>query len=516
MAINCNIVYASDGSIDYINTENGQRSTLFDKLTQTLGGDKNSALTLYALTDSEDFKTVYNDNLSQREKQKGNRGGKIATTTTNILRGQIGTNEKNSSGRQKELLKKLAKENNYWIDDYKKLGEYIGKGMESEVFLSPDGNSVYKANDLEFYDTPLSFLNTIDKHNELFPESTYELIGFTKREDTRKLAFVLKQPFIQAERGATEQEVVEELEKLGFSSGVSNLVFTKWNIEVLDLHEGNVLVDKKGNLFFIDPVIFVEEFKESLSEPSVEDVMQYANSLEKELTVEQKIDLQDVIMSLGVNNSMEVEAILEDALVNNGIVIFDKAKMLNSGGFNEFEIMQILNSPQKQNEIKEILQALKNTEIIEVDYPKDFVYTEGTVLNSFGKQSVKNPYIAQQEIINNQEVPDGVSLTQEDIETANTYDAVDNTEQVAINKKYLKDLESLEKRKKEDIIRILENKDISLQEITKPLIKPLQFLTVKQIALAETSEEMREIKIKQDQLKKEFEILEELKNCIWK
>lgn len=203
MAINCNIVYASNGSIDYINTDNGQRSNLFDKLTQTLGGDKNSALTLYALTDSEDFKAVY-------------------------------------------------------------------------------------------------------------------------------------------------------------------------------------------------------------SEPTVEDVMQYANSLEKELMVQQKIELQDVIMSLRVNNSMEAEVILEDALVNNGIVTFDKAKMLNSGGFNEFEIMQILNSPQKQNEIKEILQALKNTDVLEVDYPKDFVFPQGTELNSFGKQVIKNPYIVQQEIVNKQELPDGV------------------------------------------------------------------------------------------------------------
>jgi len=407
MAINCNIVYASNGSIDYINTENGQRSNLFDKLTQTLGGDKNSALTLYALTDSEDFKTVYNDNLSQREKQKSNRGGKIATTATNILRGQIGTNEKNSSGRQKELLEKLAKENNYWIENYKKLGEYAGKGMESEVFLSPDGNSVYKANDLEFYDTPLSFLNTIDKHNELFPESSYELVGFTKREDTKNFAFVLKQPFIQAERGATEEEVGLELKKMGFIGG-DTTDYTKDNITLMDLHEGNVLIDAQGNIFFIDPVIFVEEVKESLLEPTVEDVMQYANSLEKELTTEQKIELQDVIMNLGVNNSMEAEAILEDALVNNGIVIFDKAKMLNSGGFNEFEIMQILNSPQKQNEIKEILQALKNTEVIEVDYPKDFVFPQGTELNIFGKQIIKNPYIAQQEIVNKQELSDGV------------------------------------------------------------------------------------------------------------
>lgn len=197
--------------------------------------------------------------VSQTEKQRGNRGGEIATEASNFLRAEGRTNEKNSSDRQKSELENFAKSNGYWVDNYKKIGEYIGKGMESEVFLSKNGNTVFKINNLEFYDTPLDYLNTINEHNNLFPEAPYKLLGFTKREDTGNLSFVLEQPFVEAERGATQEEVNTELEKLGFDKSISELIFTKGNIEVLDLHEGNVVVDKNGVVYFIDPVIFVTE-----------------------------------------------------------------------------------------------------------------------------------------------------------------------------------------------------------------------------------------------------------------
>ena len=46
-------------------------------------------------------------------------------------------------------------------------------------------------------------------------------------------------------------------------------------------------------------------------------------------------------------------------------------------------------------------------------------------------------------------------------------------------------------------------------------IKPLKFLTASQMKRAETSEKMMELKEKQDTLKKRFEELEELNNCLW-
>ena len=57
MALNCRIVRAIDGSIDYIKSEEGTRSTLFDSLVAI--GNKQTAYDLYALTETEEFKEVY-------------------------------------------------------------------------------------------------------------------------------------------------------------------------------------------------------------------------------------------------------------------------------------------------------------------------------------------------------------------------------------------------------------------------------------------------------------------------
>ena len=221
-----------------------------------------------------------NEQLSQTENFKTNRGGKNATDATNFLRSESRTNEKNSSDRQKTKLENFAKTNKIWVEDYKKLGEYIGKGMESEVFLSKDGSKVFKVNDLEFYDTPLDYLNTINKQNELFPEASYNLIGFTRRGDTGNFAFIVEQSFIEAERGATQQEVNTELEKLGFLVVGEAESYKKDNVELLDLHEGNVVVDKKGNLFFIDPVIFVEEVGQAPKKEVKQDTSNFTGNYE--------------------------------------------------------------------------------------------------------------------------------------------------------------------------------------------------------------------------------------------
>lgn len=169
-----------------------------------------------------------------------------------------------------------------------------------------------------------------------------------------------------------------------------------------------------------------EDFKTIYKTPTVEDVMLYATSIQSQLTTEQKIDLQDVIMSLGVDNSADAEDLLTRALERNGVITFNKNRMISSGAFNSFEAESIVNSLDKQKEIKEVFKALKNTDLIEVEYPKDFVYTQRTDLNSFGKQIVKNPYILQQEIVNVQETPEGIKDVPE------LYEGVRNIPQKAI------------------------------------------------------------------------------------
>jgi len=67
MAIDCRIIRDEYGDIDYVIANNGERSILFDSLTDLVGGNKNAALDLYALTETQDFKDL-SDLKSNEEK----------------------------------------------------------------------------------------------------------------------------------------------------------------------------------------------------------------------------------------------------------------------------------------------------------------------------------------------------------------------------------------------------------------------------------------------------------------
>jgi len=57
MGIACDIHYNQNNEIEYINLPNGERSVLFDELKNLFGAEK--ALDLYALTETDNFKTIY-------------------------------------------------------------------------------------------------------------------------------------------------------------------------------------------------------------------------------------------------------------------------------------------------------------------------------------------------------------------------------------------------------------------------------------------------------------------------
>ena len=61
---------------------------------------------------------------------------------------------------------------------------------------------------------------------------------------------------------------------------------------------------------------------------------------------------------------------------------------------------------------------------------------------------------------------------------------------------------------------ILEPSEVQVSKANVELIKP-SFLTASQIAKAVSSERMLEIKQKQEEIKKKFEELDRLNNCLW-
>ena len=145
---------------------------------------------------------------------------------------------------------------NHCLIDRTTLGTFSDRGSENEVYASLDSRYVYKLNDFRYSDDNLNpFFERIHIHNQLFPDCAYEFIGFAENRDGKTCA-VLRQPFIQAQREATQQEIDEEMQRLGFRKEMDEGYFTNNDYDIFDAVPNNVLMSDDGHLFFIDTIIF--------------------------------------------------------------------------------------------------------------------------------------------------------------------------------------------------------------------------------------------------------------------
>lgn len=156
-------------------------------------------------------------------------------------------------GRQIKELIVFANTNNLWIDLSHLNITYMDKGGENEVFH--DGkSSVIKLNNFEYAGDDLeNFFIRINAHNKFFSNVPYQMIGFSYNS-RQEFSAVLTQPYILAEREATEDEIVEYMEALGFEMDYIN-EFHNDQYEVFDAVPNNVLYGIDKDLYFIDTQI---------------------------------------------------------------------------------------------------------------------------------------------------------------------------------------------------------------------------------------------------------------------
>ena len=166
---------------------------------------------------------------------------------------------------RKQVIKKeqaaalidYATQHKLWVERPTQANRFLTQGGEAEVFLSTDQQHVIKLNDGIYYATWLDFLNSILIHNLLFEETSYTLIGFTKREDD--LQIVLKQQFVISDAPVQLNEVKEFLEFNEFVNTKGNDYFNKKLSLILeDIHDENVIMNN-GIMFFIDTVFYVNK-----------------------------------------------------------------------------------------------------------------------------------------------------------------------------------------------------------------------------------------------------------------
>lgn len=135
-------------------------------------------------------------------------------------------------------------------------GKFVDRGSENEVYLSYDSKAVYKLNDFRYADDNLnSFFERIQAHNRYFPDCEYDLIGFGLNQ-SGKVCALLFQPFIHAEREATEAEITEAMALSGFQSQLEGGYFTNGEYDIFDALPNNVLYGTDGHLYFIDTIIY--------------------------------------------------------------------------------------------------------------------------------------------------------------------------------------------------------------------------------------------------------------------
>ena len=158
-------------------------------------------------------------------------------------------------GVQIARLQDWAISNHCWIDRTT-LGTFSDRGSENEVYASLDSRYVYKLNDFRYSDDNLTpFFERVNIHNQLFPDCAYEFIGFAENRD-EKVCAVFRQPFILAQREATQQEIDEEMQRLGFHKEQDAGYFTNADYDIFDAVPNNVLMGDDGRLYFIDTIIF--------------------------------------------------------------------------------------------------------------------------------------------------------------------------------------------------------------------------------------------------------------------
>jgi hypothetical protein len=168
--------------------------------------------------------------------------------------GAIIEDEKHFKKQETENLENYISENNLWI--VIDLTQYVSEGAEQKVYLK-DAENVLKLNDSIYYNSWRDYLNNLLLHNYFFPDTAYDLIGFTKDNDI--LYAVVQQAYVSITATTDLKQVKEFLALNGFENNRNNdYINRELGIILEDLHDENVLT-RNEVLYFIDTVFYLTD-----------------------------------------------------------------------------------------------------------------------------------------------------------------------------------------------------------------------------------------------------------------
>ena len=166
---------------------------------------------------------------------------------------RIPQSEQQVKSQEAARLIDFSKKNNLWFSKFD-ASNYISEGAEQKVYLM-NSYQVFKLNDSIYFTNWLDYLHNLLLHNFFFPDTSYELIGFTSLNKT--LYSVVKQNYIQITEPTNLSVVKQFLEVNGFLN-IRNHDYFNPNLGIIleDLHDENVLLNN-GIYYFIDTVFYL-------------------------------------------------------------------------------------------------------------------------------------------------------------------------------------------------------------------------------------------------------------------
>lgn len=179
-------------------------------------------------------------------------------------------------GHQQEvnqMIEAQAKESGLWtpIQNLSNLGTPFLSGNENDTYLDRENDAVYKMNNLVNSKNLPELFKRIDLHNELFPQTKYELVGFTGFGNGGAIYPIYKQEYIDNAEFATPEEIGNYMQALGFNK-TGEAEYSNGDVTISDLRPRNVLKDTEGDVYVIDA-----DFKRNIPTPKENNPAQFVS-----------------------------------------------------------------------------------------------------------------------------------------------------------------------------------------------------------------------------------------------
>lgn len=155
---------------------------------------------------------------------------------------------------EQRAAENFAKEYGLWIpmEHVFDLGTPGPSGNENDTYVSND--VIYKVNNLLNSGNIISLFEKVRIHNEIFPDTFYQLHAFTGF-DGRTIMPILRQDLVKDAEPTPQIAIDTYMAALGFNREDVVGRYSNTNYIVWDLIPRNVLRDRDGDIFVVDAEI---------------------------------------------------------------------------------------------------------------------------------------------------------------------------------------------------------------------------------------------------------------------